>query len=105
MTKAVAGERKQSWSILGSRCWPMEVAGQQVVKKNVFQMSEFLKSVPSNYANNMGGDTVEAGKKSFPQMRSKKRELSKNVIHKHECYKKLFLQLQPKHLVLLLALL
>lgn len=25
-------------------------------------MSEFLKSVPSIYANNMGGDTVEAGK-------------------------------------------
>lgn len=44
----------------------MEVAGQQVVKKNVFQMSEFLKSVPSNYANNTGGDTVGAGQKSFP---------------------------------------
>lgn len=66
LTKAVAGEKKQSWSILGSRCWPMEVAGQQVVKKNVFQMSEVFKSVPSSYANNMGGDTVEAGKKSFP---------------------------------------
>lgn len=45
----------------------MEIAGQQAVKKNVFQTSEFLKSVPSNYANSMEGDTVESGKKSaFP---------------------------------------
>lgn len=44
----------------------MDVACQQVVKKNVFQTSEFLKSVPSHYANNMGGDSVEAGKKYFP---------------------------------------
>lgn len=45
----------------------MEVAGQQVVKKNAFQTLELLKSVPSNYAHNMGGDIVEAGKKcAFP---------------------------------------
>lgn len=44
----------------------MDIACQQIVKKNVFQTSEFLKPVPSNYASNMGGDTVEAGKKYFP---------------------------------------
>lgn len=44
----------------------MDIACQQIVKKNVFQTSEFLNSIPSTYANNMGGDTVEAGKKYFP---------------------------------------